>query len=369
VSSRQHSPKEGQKPALGKIMRTVWIVLGLIVVLLVWRGYEFVSTSGMLRELEPQMAGTCTIVPGVVGPEDHTIDPATGVVYLSGYDRVAAIQGNPTPGAIWAYDLMNPAAVPVNLTPDADAGFQPHGISLYTGEDGAQRLFVINHGNGEQAVDIFTLADGSLQKVKTVTGDLLRSPNDVVAVSPEAFYFSNDHRFLADEAMRPLEDFLGLPMTDAVYFDGTEFRSVAPNLTGANGINVSEDGKTLYVAAARGSALHVYDRDLETGDLTHQKVIALPGLPDNIELLPDGKLLVALHAKVFDLLAHFGDASHKAPSQIVKIDPVSGDVETVFLSLGEDLSAASTGAQFGDRLIIGAIIESKFLDCNLSASN
>ena len=350
-------------------MRTVWIVLGLVAALIVWRGYEFASSAGLFRDLEPKMAGTCTIVPGVMGPEDHTIDPATGIVYLSGYDRGAAIQGNPKPGAIWAYDLNDPEATPINLTPDADAGFQPHGISLYTGEDGAQRLFVINHGNGEQAVDIFSVADGALQKIKSVTGDLLRSPNDVVAVSPEAFYFSNDHRFLVDEAMRPFEDFLGLPMTDAAYFDGSEFRSVAPNLAGANGINVSADGKTLYVAAARGSALHIYHRDLETGDLTHQKAIALPGLPDNIELLPDGKLLVALHPKALDLLAHFGDPTKRAPSQIVKIDLQSGKVETIFLSLGEDLSAASTGAQFGDRLIIGAIIESKFLDCDLSASN
>lgn len=343
--------------------------MGLVAALLLWRGYEFVSTAGMLRDLEPQMAGTCTIVPGVVGPEDHTIDPATGVVYLSGYDRGAAIEGTPTPGAIWAYDLNDPEAVPINLTPDADAGFLPHGISLYTGEDGAQRLFVINHGNGEQAVDIFALTDSGLQKLKTVTGELLRSPNDVVAVSPEAFYFSNDHRFLADEAMRPFEDFLGLPMTDAVYFDGSEFRSVAPNLAGTNGINVSADGKTLYVAAARGSALHIYDRDLETGDLAHRKAIVLPGLPDNIERLEDGKLLVALHPKALDLLAHFGDPTNNAPSQIVKIDPETEDVETVFLSLGEDISAASTGAQYGDRLIIGAIIESKFLDCDLSTSN
>jgi len=350
-------------------MRTVWIVLGLIVALVIWRGFEFVSTAGMLRDLKPQTAGRCTTVPGVVGPEDHTIDPATGIVYLSGYDRGAAIGGNPTPGAIWAYDLNDPEAVPINLTPEEDAGFQPHGISLYTGEDGAQRLFVINHGNGKQAVDIFAVTDGRLQKVKTVTGDLLRSPNDVVAVSPEAFYFSNDHRFLADEAMRPFEDFLGLPMTDAVYFDGSEFRSVAPNLAGANGINVSADGKTLYVAAARGSAVHIYDRDLETGDLAHREAIVLPGLPDNIELLPDGKLLVALHPKALDLLAHFGDPTKNAPSQIVKIDPENGDVETIFLSLGNDISAASTGAQFGDRLIIGAIIESKFLDCDLSTSN
>ncbi len=350
-------------------MRTFLIILGLLLAVVLWRVYEFASTAGMFRDLEPKMAGQCTIVPGVVGPEDHTIDPETGIVYLSGYDRVSAIAGNPEPGAIWTYDLNDPEATPINVTPDADAGFQPHGISLYIGEDGSRRLFVINHGNGEQSVDIFDVVDGSLVKVTTVTGELLRTPNDLVAVSPDAYYFSNDHRFLADHFMRPLEDFLGLPLTDAVFYDGEDFRSVAPNVSGANGINVSPDGNTLYLSAARGSALHIYDRDPSSGDLTYNKSITLPGLPDNIELLPDGQLLIALHPKALELLAHFGDPALTAPSQVVKVDPGTGDVETLFLSLGEDLSAASTGAIYQDRLIIGAIIESKFLDCELSQAS
>lgn len=350
-------------------MRTFLIILGLIVAVVLWRGYEFAATAGMFRDLEPQMAGQCKIVPGVVGPEDHTIDPETGIVYLSGYDRVAAVAGDPKPGAIWTYDLNDPSAVPVNITPDADAGFQPHGISLYIGDDGSRRLFVINHGDSQEAVDVFDVRDGALQEVTSVTGELLRSPNDLVAVSPDAFYFSNDHRFLADEFMRPFEDFLGLPVTDAVFYDGTGFRSVAPGVKGANGINVSAAGDTLYLSAARGSALHVYDREPSSGDLTHQKTIELPGLPDNIELLPDGQLLVALHPKALELLAHFGDPDLNAPSHIVKVDPESGNVETIFLSLGEDLSAASTGAIYKDRLIIGAIVEPKFLDCDLSESN
>ncbi len=353
----------------GGDMRAILIIFCLILVVVAWRGYEFASAAGLFRDLKPVTVGQCTQVPGVVGPEDHTIDPETGIVYLSGYDRISAIAGMPKPGAIWTYDLNDPAAVPVNITPDADAGFQPHGISLYIGEDGARRLFVINHGNDKQAVDIFDVVEGGLEKVTTVTGELLRSPNDLVAVSPEAFYFSNDHRFLESDFMRPFEDFLGLPVTDAVYYDGATFRSVASWIKGANGINISEDGTTLYLSGARGSALHVYERDTSSGDLSFLKTIDLPGLPDNIELLPDGQLLIALHPKALDLLAHFGDPDLDAPSQIVRVDPESGDVETLFLSMGNDLSAASTGAIYQDRLIIGAIIESKFLDCDLSASN
>lgn len=351
-------------------MRIFLIALAAIAVLIIWRGYEFVETAGVFRDLELQSAGICTIVTGVSGPEDHTIDPETGIVYLSGQDRRAIAQGAaPTPGAIWAYDLNDPQAVPVNLTPDADAGFLPHGISLYIGTDGARRLFVINHGNARQAVDIFDVTPTRLVKVTTVTGDLLRTPNDLVAVSPDAFYFSNDHRYLPTDAMRPLEDYLGLPLTDVGYFDGESFSVAASRVAGANGINISADGATLYLSAARSSALHVYDRDTQTAALTFRSTIGLPGLPDNIELLPDGTLLIALHPKPLALLAHFADGALDAPSNIVHVDPATGAVETVFMSLGEDISAASTGARYGDRLIIGAIFDNKFLDCTLVAQN
>jgi arylesterase / paraoxonase len=351
-------------------MRTFLVILAAVIALVVWRGFEFVSTAGLLRDLEPKMAGSCTIVPGVVGAEDHTIDAETGLVYLSGYDRrIVVAGGQPTPGAIWSYDLNDPDAKPVNLTPNAGADFLPHGISLYIGEDGMRRLFVINHGKDEQSVDIFDVTPLGLLKVKSVSGELLRTPNDLVAVSPEAFYFSNDHRYLQDDAMRPFEDFLGLPLTDAGYFDGENFTVAIENVAGANGINVSADGSTLYLSAARGSVVYVYDRGIESGDLTYRQSIDLPGLPDNIELLDDGNLLVALHSKVLTMLAHFGDEAVDAPSHIVEVDPESGAVETIFLSLGEDISAASTGARLGDRLIIGAIFDEKFLDCDLSANN
>ena len=351
-------------------MRTFFIILGALVVLIVWRGFEFVQTAGMLRDLEPQMAGSCKIIPGVVGPEDHTIDAETGIVYLSGYDRRIVVAGGAaTPGAIWSYDLNDPQAVPVNLTPNAGADFLPHGISLYIGEDGSRRLFVINHGKENQTVEIFNVTPLGLVKVESVTGELLHSPNDLVAVSPDAFYFSNDHHYLPEDALRPLEDFLGLPLANAVYFDGENFTVAAANVAGANGINVSADGETLYLSSARGGALYTYDRNIETGELTFRSSLDLPGLPDNIEPAGDGKLLIALHAKALAMLAHFGDKTVNAPSHIVEVDPETGEVETLFLSLGADISAASTGARWRDRLIIGAIFDEKFLDCDLSANN
>jgi hypothetical protein len=40
-------------------------------------------------------------------------------------------------------------------------------------------------------------------------------------------------------------------------------------------------------------------------------------------------------------------------------------VEEVYLDRGEEISASSVAAVRGNRLLIGAIFESKFLDCRM----
>jgi arylesterase/paraoxonase len=362
-------------------MRILWIIVALIVALIAWRGYEFADKAGFFRSLTPVSPGNCKQVTGVIGPEDITIDQERGIAYISGYDRRATFLGygqpetpdrQPSPGAIWAYDLNAADPAPVNLTPDADSGFQPHGISLHIDTDGTRRLFVVNHGNNQHSIELFELTEFGLVRVKTWSSSEgtspkpeIRSPNDVLAVAPRKVYFTNDHLYPPGHFMRFAEDFLGVPLSDVYYLDGGSITRVVSGIAGANGINVSADRRTVYLAAARGGAIHVFDRDINTGQLTKRKSIAVPGLPDNIELEPDGKLLVALHAKAFAFLDHVKDAAKKAPSQIVRVDPETGTVETVYLNLGEELSAASTGARWKNRLLIGAIFDARFLDCTL----
>ena len=132
-----------------------FILLVLLIAAGVWV-YFFLQAAGYFRTLEAKFDGTCKPVTaaGLVGTEDITIDAETNTAYLSGYDRRATMAGHPAPGAIWSYDLANPNAQPVNLTPGADASFMPHGISLYRAPDGKKTLFVVNHGNNKQTVEI-----------------------------------------------------------------------------------------------------------------------------------------------------------------------------------------------------------------------
>jgi len=63
---------------------------------------------------------------------------------------------------------------------------------------------------------------------------------------------------------------------------------------------------------------------------------------------------------------HAGDASQSAPSQVIRVrnpDGAEPAVEEIFLSLGADLSGASVGAVYRDRLLIGAVLDDHILDC------
>ncbi|OQA34196.1 MAG: Arylesterase [Betaproteobacteria bacterium ADurb.Bin341] len=343
-----------------------WIALILLFAVVVW-GVFFLKVSGIFLTLEPKAAGVCTTVTdgGIAGIEDLTIDPDTHIAYLAGYDRRAALAGKTVRGAIWGYDLKNRAGA-LDLTAAAlPEGFHPHGISLYRAPDGQKTLFVINHANQKHTIEIFDIAGTTLKHRRTVTGPQLISPNDIVGVGPDAFYVTNDHKYRSG-LMRIAEDFLRLPLTTVEFYDGKQFSTALTGLGGSNGINVSGDGRTLYVSAASELTVYVYDRDPQTNVLAKRAAIAVPGFADNIEVLTNGDLLLGVHSKLFDLLAHFADASARSPSHIMllKANGKGGFTpQTVYYNLGEEISGASVGASIGKRLLIGSIFEPKILDC------
>ncbi len=344
--------------------------LGLaVVVLIAGFGGFTVWVAGEFKSLEPHFAGQCKVVTGVVGTEDITIHPETAIAYISSDDRRARTAGNPVQGGIWAYDLKTQGADPVNLTPDLKFPFHPHGIGLLADGEGGE-LMVVNHRGGgvfgatEDTIEVFAVTPNGLKHVRTVKGDLLLSANDVVPVGGGRFYASIDHG-KPTGLMRAIEDYARLPLAHVVYYDGVRFRRVAEGIRYANGINVSRDGRTLYVAGTTDRAVHVYDRTDASGLLIARGAIETGTGVDNIEIDTSGALWVGAHPKLLTFIAHSKDAAKLAPSQVLRIDPETSEVTEIFLSEGADLSASSVAARFGQRLLIGAVLDAKFLDCQL----
>jgi arylesterase/paraoxonase len=342
------------------------ILIGLAVLLLLVLGWalQMLWASGAFKSLEPHFAGRCLEVSGIVGPEDITIHPRTGVAYISSYDR-RAVPRKPGRGAIYAYDLESSRPQLVNLTPDADSDFRPHGIFLHVDEKSGDVLYVINHSGGKHTIEVFDFADGLLHKRMTLEDPLLVSPNDLAAVGRDRLYITNDHGH-PEGFMRSIEEFGRLSLSNVVHFDGSQFSVAADRIAYANGINLSPDGRTVYVASPTGRAVHVYDRDPDSDRLSFVESIDTASGVDNIEVDRDGNLWIGSHPKLLQFMAHAEDPAELSPSQVLRISRDSEGryaVNEVYLDLGEQLSASSVAAVRGSRLLIGGIFDPRFLDC------
>lgn len=348
------------------------LLIGLATFLLAGLGWflaHLVPVAGVFAELEPTGLEQCRRVDIAPGTEDVTVDAERQMAFVSAADRRAwrnrsgAAAVNPQNG-IYALSLDGSDAVR-RVSPDME-NFVPHGISLWIGPNGTRRLFVVNHPpSGEQIVEIFAVgADGALTHLESVSFDAMHSPNDVVAAGPRAFYATNDRGY-TEGFLATLEAYMALPLSSVAYFDGENGRIVADGLTYANGINKSSDGETVYVAEFLKQRIAVYDRNPETGVLKKRRTLKVNTGPDNIEVAEDGALWIAGHPKVFEFLAHAEDENKIAPSQVIRLDPQSGEASDVFISTEGEISGSSVGAVWNDTLIVGAVFDGHVMICSL----
>jgi len=348
------------------MQKLLFVALALVLVVVGWV-VHLLWTAGHFKTIEPHFAGSCQVVAGVTGAEDITIHPRTGRAYISACDRRALNAGQNGRGGIFAYDLTAPQPVPVKLTSGPGPDFQPHGISLYIDPEGRDALFVINHSGGTHKVEIYDLQPDGLVHRRTVKDPALVSPNDIVAVSRDRFYATNDHRFTSG-LLKIGEDYLKLPLANVVFYDGRGFQVAADGIGYANGINISPDGRKLYVVGTTQMTLKIFNRDLKSGALTPIESVRFDTGLDNIEIDASGALWIAAHPQLLKFVAHSKDAANLSPSQVLRVTLQPHEeprIDEIYLTNGEALSGASVGAVYQNRMLIGSVFESRFLDCRL----
>jgi arylesterase/paraoxonase len=352
--------------------RKILIGIGIIVFVLGLFVFKTLWQAGEFKDLEPRSDLKCTMVKTAVGAEDITVDPSTGIAFVSCTDRRAALRGETVQGAIYAYDLNAASPSLVHLTENIAFTFHPLGISFYQSEQGQKFLFVVNRGVGEKTrgstvsmkIEIFEFKAGKLVHLETITDRSMTSPNDILAVGPRQFYVTNDHGFSLP-ILQMAEDFLQLSFAYILYYDGTEMKKAARNLSYANGIGISPDGRNLYASSTIKGYVRVFSRDAASGALKEKGDIKLKTGVDNIDVDEDGNLYLACHPKLLTFMKHSKDASKHSPSQVLKIHPAGQEayeIDEVFLNHGEMLSGSSVAMAYKDRLLIGSVFE-HFLDC------
>jgi arylesterase/paraoxonase len=325
--------------------------------------------AGVFDAVKP-LPRSCKPVAGATGVEDIALDAKDRLLFLSAADRRAAMAGKPNPAdGIYTLSLDHPEAGVKRLagTPRI---FHPHGISLFRAGDGTLTLMAVDHKSETQhAVEIFQVAHGgtSLNEIGDIESDKLNHPNDLVAVGPAEFYVTNDHGSRTSLGLT-LEDYLTLPRADVLYYDGMVFHEAATGLVFANGINVSNDGRHLYVAESTMRRIRTFARDPFSGRLTLENSFDLPSGPDNIDVDAKGDLWVAGHPKMFALLDYQKDPAKPSPTEIFRIATKGGIPQSatpVYADQGKQIGAGSVGVAADGTLAIGSIFDPKILICRL----
>ncbi len=249
--------------------------------------------------------------------------------------------------------------------------FSPHGIHLGRRPGGELQLLAVQHG-GRESIEFFeVLGEGTSSRLMW-RGCVLAPAKawlNSVAALPEGGLVTTE-MMSRGGGMQDLQESFASddPPLGRVWqwhrergwqpVAGTE--SILPN-----GIEVSPDGRELFVNASGNGQVIVVSRD-------SQQVVRSARVPstDNARWAPDGRLLVAsLLADTSDFqtcLELEADEFCPLEFQIVAIDPLSMRTEVLYQNEGAPMGAGTVGLQVGDELLIGSFAGDRILRVDLS---
>jgi hypothetical protein len=244
--------------------------------------------------------------------------------------------------------------------------FDPHGIDVASLPDGKLALAVVQHG-GRQSIELFELLGAGSEWRLEWRGCVVVPedawPNDVVWLPDGSLVFSS---------MMPLSQGLETMMNGSAdpgfalrWRAGEGFREI-PGTRGplANGVEVSPDGKKLYLNLTRAD-------EVRRVDLASGRVEASAKVrgPDNSTWGPDGSLLVAslraMGSEDFAVCNPLPRGACPLPFAIVAIDVEAMQGRELYVGDGPPMGAGTVGLQVGSELFIGSFIGDRVLRVEL----
>lgn len=337
------------------------IGLSIFMLLLFFVGHVLIST-GFFRTIEPKFDGKILKKIALKGAEDITISQIDSFAIISSTNRAIYPPKKQEKGGLFLIDLKaNNDFTPIPLTNSINFPFAPHGISFYK-KDSTYQVMAINHTSKGHSIEVFELQGINLHHIKTLKHPSMISPNDLVIVDEDHFYFTNDHRYT--KGFRKLvEEYTGLALSNIVYFNANGYQEVAKGIAYGNGINYDPKRNLLYAASPRHFLVKVYSV-AQNGSLSFIENIPCATGVDNIELDKEGNLWVGSHPN----LLRFGDYAKgkqaTSPSEIIKItyrDIGDYSIEKIYVEDGTEMSASTVAATLGNLIFTGNVMDDEFL--------
>ncbi|KAJ5937438.1 hypothetical protein N7454_004738 [Penicillium verhagenii] len=194
-----------------------------------------------------------------------------------------------------------------------NGSFVTHGIDVIKdpAQEDAVYIFAINHlpnpeynfdasepsediHKARSQVELFrhVLQSDTIQHVRSILHPLVKTPNDLYAVSPHSFFVTNDH-FYREGTMRMVEDFysgakwssiIHVQLTDLKTTDATagiEAGVAHSGLWNNNGLGHGRSKDEVVIASASGGEVYLADRHTTNNTLSVHTTISFDTVTDN----------------------------------------------------------------------------------------
>ena len=266
-----------------------------VVLLLMMSLYQRLTEEGLGIPVFNHHPGKCRVIPGIeCGSEDFAVTK-DGLAFISNGLRIfPKCDYALHKGSLYLFDFNHPGANVSKLKIVSDKmnfdDLDPHGLSLWEDPSNSNTIsvFLIDHGSADELVHIFEYdrdTPGVVFHKETIKDSLFVCVNDLVATGPQSFYITN---FLAyckvSKFALVLEFILRLKTGNVVHFDGKKGKIVASGFAMSNGVNLSPDGKYVFVAESSNKRILIYKRDTQTNNIAMVSEVLLMTAPDNIEI-------------------------------------------------------------------------------------
>ena len=304
--------------------------------------------------------------------EDIQIDYSNDLLYLSAADWSALLRGNySVTGGIYALDLKQKDAKPKLVSVDQPGHFHPHGFHLYTDpQSGEKVLFVINRKQqGGSAVEIFDVVNrDTLKHRETLTYGPLISANEILGVSKNSFFITQDTKYSMGGLILQIASALSIEDGTLFHYDGKNWKTIVEGLNLANGLASSPDNKHLYVGETNKGRVRVYDGDLKTGDVHFKASYKLDIFPDNIFMDSKGDFWAAGFPNLSALFQRLQGKDVDVPVQIMRATFNGGkltDLRRMLSTTGKDILGQTVVVPYEDKFIMSGIVTTEVRMCNL----
>jgi hypothetical protein len=280
---------------------------------------------------------------------------AGGGVHLVNTRDFTHTQVYPVPSPRERQDKKTYAACPGPMDPGEKEKFSAHGLNLREGSGSVHTVYVVHHGFRE-SIEVFEVDTSAKPPTFTWVGCAVAPStaafNSVSPVPGGGFVATNPNR-------RGSPATQGGGNTGEVFeWNATSGWKVVPGSesAGPNGIEVSRDGRWLYVNLWPASQIMRLSREQTP---VKKDVIDVPFHPDNIRWQADGSLFAAGHGgpntqRVIECLRK---VCADATSNVARIDPQTLKVQHIVkYPYNERFSASTVGLQVGKEIWLGTIV-------------